>query len=140
MKVIIIAGSEKDNDHVEQLWGPLSALVGSRGYDWLEVEKHVCSAHKNPRQLLDLLNRFENESRVIFVTVAGRSNALSGMVAANTPHIVLACPPFASTADYAVDIHSTLRMPSDVPVLTVLMPGNCVQAVKRILKTWKEDK
>jgi|SRR5262252_8885321 len=140
MKLIIIAGSEKDSDHVEQIWGPLTALMGSRGYDWLEVEKHVCSAHKNPQHLLELLRRFEDEKRVIFITVAGRSNALSGMVAANTPHIVLACPPFASTADYMVDIHSTLRMPSDVPVLTVLAPGNCVQAVKSILKTWKEDK
>ena len=32
--------------------------------------------------------------KVVFVTVAGRSNALSGVVAANTHRPVIACPPF----------------------------------------------
>jgi 5-(carboxyamino)imidazole ribonucleotide mutase len=31
-----------------------------------------------------------------------------------------------------VNIHSTLQMPSNTPVLTVLDPGNCALAIKRI--------
>jgi 5-(carboxyamino)imidazole ribonucleotide mutase len=128
MILVIIAGSEKDKDHVEQIANPFR--------ESFPVSIHYCSAHKSPRELLEILGRFENEDQVVFVTVAGRSNALSGMVAANTPHIVIACPVFASVADYQVDIHSTLRMPSNVPVLTVLAPGNCVLAVKRIFASW----
>jgi 5-(carboxyamino)imidazole ribonucleotide mutase len=32
-----------------------------------------------------------------------------------------------------VNIHSTLQMPSNTPVLTVIDPGNCALAAKRIL-------
>jgi len=35
-----------------------------------------------------------------------------------------------------VNIHSTIQMPSNTPVLTVLDPGNCALAVKRIFGAW----
>jgi len=130
MKLVIIAGSVRDKDHVEQILQPLTDLP---------VSVHFLSAHKNPKELLELLGTFEKDEQVVFVTVAGRSNALSGMVAANTRHIVIACPVFATAADYQVDIHSTLRMPSDVPVLTVLAPGNCALAVRRIFDSWSKE-
>jgi len=130
MKLVIIAGSEKDREHVDQIRQPLNDLPNSVAY---------LSAHKNPRALLDFLADFEKQDRVVFVTVAGRSNALSGMVAANTRHIVIACPVFPTIADYQVDIHSTLRMPSNVPVLTVLAPGNCALAVRRIFDSWRQQ-
>ena len=44
----------------------------------------------------------------------------------------LGCPPFSDKADMLVNVHSTLQMPSKTPVLTVLDPGNCALAVKRI--------
>ena len=43
------------------------------------------------------------------------------------------CPPFSSKSDMLVNIHSTLQMPSNTPVLTVVDPGNCALAVKRYL-------
>ncbi len=42
-------------------------------------------------------------------------------------------PPFSDKADMLVNIHSTLQMPSNTPVLTVIDPGNCALAAKRIL-------
>jgi len=39
----------------------------------------------------------------------------------------------ADKTDMLVNIHSTLQMPSKTPVLTVLDPGNCADAVARIL-------
>ena len=33
-----------------------------------------------------------------------------------------------------VNIHSTLQMPSKTPVLTVLDPGNCAEAIARIFQ------
>ena len=66
------------------------------------------------------------------MTIAGRSNALSGFVAANSSFPTLACPPFQDKVDMLVNIHSTLQMPSKTPVMTVLDPVNCAEAVARI--------
>ena len=82
-----------------------------------------------------MIERYEKAvSKVIFVTVAGRSNALSGFVAANSSFPVIACPPFKDKLDYLINIHSTLQMPSKVPVMTVIDPENAVLAIERILR------
>ena len=74
-----------------------------------------------------------NEKKLVYITIAGRSNALSGFVAANSTFPTLGCPPFSDKSDMLVNIHSTLQMPSNTPVLTVIDPGNCALAAKRIL-------
>ena len=126
MKAVLILGSETDNDWAKQITDRLSGL----GVRW---EQHVASAHKTPRKVLEILDTNASERRLVYVTIAGRSNALSGFVAGNTKVPVLACPPFKDKVDMLVNVHSTLQMPSQVPVLTVLDPGNCADAVKRIL-------
>jgi 5-(carboxyamino)imidazole ribonucleotide mutase len=78
------------------------------------------------------LDSNSNENNIIYLTIAGRSNALSGFVGANSSFPTLACPPFSDKTDMLVNIHSTLQMPSNTPVLTVLDPGNCALAIKRI--------
>ena len=72
------------------------------------------------------------DRNVIFITIAGRSNALSGVVACNTKYPVIACPPFKDKQDYSVNIHSTLQMPSNTPTMTILEPINVVLACKKI--------
>jgi 5-(carboxyamino)imidazole ribonucleotide mutase len=83
--------------------------------------------------VLEILNTNKDGKDIVYITIAGRSNALSGFVAANSEFPTLGCPPFADKADMLVNIHSTLQMPSNTPVLTVIDPGNCALAVKRIL-------
>ena len=61
------------------------------------------------------------------------SNALSGVVSANTQYPVIACPPFRDNVDMMINIHSSLQMPSNIPVLTILNPENCALAVKNII-------
>jgi len=97
-------------------------------------QQHVASAHKEPRKVLEILDGHANEPGVVYVTIAGRSNALSGFVAANSSAPTLACPPFKDKTDMLVNVHSTLQMPSKTPVLTVLDPGNCAEAVARIVR------
>jgi 5-(carboxyamino)imidazole ribonucleotide mutase len=99
------------------------------GITW---EQHAASAHKQPLKVLDILTANKDEKDIVYITIAGRSNALSGFVAANSKFPTLGCPPFSDKADMLVNIHSTLQMPSNTPVLTVLDPGNCALAVKRI--------
>ncbi|MFA6458517.1 MAG: AIR carboxylase family protein [Patescibacteria group bacterium] len=126
MKAILILGSEVDQSHADKI---IAALDERK----IPHETFVASAHKKTREVLDIVAKFEKE-KVVFVTIAGRSNALSGVVAANSSKPVLACPPFKDKNDYLINIHSTLQMPSGTPVLTILDPANCAEAVARILK------
>jgi 5-(carboxyamino)imidazole ribonucleotide mutase len=125
MTAYIICGSESDSWFAKQIIQSLSAYN-------IESEVHYISAHKSPHQVLYLLGEFANTKKYVIITVAGRSNALSGVVAANTTVPVIACPPFKDNIDMLVNIQSTLQMPSKVPVLTILDPGNCAYSVKRI--------
>lgn len=127
MKTVLILGSETDAGWAAKITDRLTEL----GIKW---EQHVASAHKQPRRVLEILDANAGQSGVVYVTIAGRSNALSGFVAANSSFPTLACPPFADKVDMMVNINSTLQMPSKTPVLTVLDPGNCAEAIARIMR------
>ena len=92
-------------------------------------------AAKKTKQLLEILDKYNmNKTRkIIFVTVAGMSNALSGVVTCNTHHPVIACPPHSDKIDMLTNINSTLQMPSKVPVATILQAENCVLFCKKIV-------
>ena len=125
MKTVIIMGSTSDEPHAKKITDKLDEY----NIDW---EQHAASAHKQPLKVLEILKANEDSKDIIYITIAGRSNALSGFVAANSNFPTLGCPPFSDKADMLVNIHSTLQMPSSTPVLTVVDPGNCALAVKRI--------
>lgn len=124
--IAILAGSEADKWFTDQLVAEAEKLN-------IPTKVHFGSAHKIPRQVLDTVDSYSNQ-KMVFITVAGRSNALSGVVAANTKKPVIACPPFKDKMDFMVNINSTLQMPSGTPVLTVLEPNNAVEAARRILE------
>ena len=125
MKVVLILGSTSDEGHALKITSSLDEF----GIAW---DQHVASAHKQPRKVLEILDANANEESLVYVTIAGRSNALSGFVAANSEFPTIGCPPFSDKVDMLVNIHSTLQMPSNTPVITVLDPGNCALAIKRI--------
>ena len=125
MKTVIIMGSTSDEPHAKKITDKLDEY----GITW---EQHAASAHKQPLKVLEILDANKDGDNIIYITIAGRSNALSGFVAANSEFPTLGCPPFSDKADMMVNIHSTLQMPSNTPVLTVIDPGNCALAVKRI--------
>ena len=125
MKAIIIMGSSADEPHAKKI----TAKLDEYKINW---EQHAASAHKQPLEVLKILENNKDKENIIYITIAGRSNALSGFVAANSNFPTLGCPPFSDKADMLVNIHSTLQMPSNTPVLTVIDPGNCALAVKRI--------
>ena len=124
MKAILILGSTSDEPHAQKITDKLTEFG-------IPFEQHVASAHKEAAKALAILEQYKNE-KVIFVTIAVRSNALSGFVAGNSNKPTIACPPFADKIDMLVNINSTLQMPSNVPVMTILEPGNVALAIKRI--------
>jgi phosphoribosylaminoimidazole carboxylase PurE protein len=126
MNAIVIMGSPSDREFVKQITDALEAL----GLTW---EARVASAHKTPNYLLDMLAEYESEDEPkVYITVAGRSNALSGMVDAAVAAPVIACPPYSGKFAGA-DIYSSLRAPSGVAPAVVLEPSNAALLAAKIL-------
>ncbi len=113
--VPILMGSKSDQKHAEKIINALEKFG-------IAAQIRVASAHKTPAYLLNVLQSYEADPRQkVYITIAGRSNALSGMVDAQVTSPVIACPP-PSEAFGGVDIFSSLRMPSGVAPAVVLDP------------------
>jgi phosphoribosylaminoimidazole-succinocarboxamide synthase len=126
--VVILAGSENDKEWCKEIEKCLEK-------EGVFSVTHYSSAHKETQKVLELLEDYEDQDRrIVYVTVAGMSNALSGVTACNVDAPVIACPPFKDKMDMMVNVNSTLQMPSKVPVMTILSPGNVAVAVSRIFK------
>jgi phosphoribosylaminoimidazole-succinocarboxamide synthase len=126
---LIIAGSESDAPHVDKIVDVLK----QHNIPYTTI---FASAHKQPKVVMDLIDEYnQSVEPVVCITIAGRSNALSGVVASNLKWPVIACPPFKDYSDYLANIHSSLQMPSKVPSMTVIDPGNAALATIRILQT-----
>lgn len=124
--VVILMGSKSDAPFVERITAALDELG-------VAYERRVASAHKSARYLLDLLSDYEAGGQVgVYITVAGRSNALSGMVDANVAAPVIACPPYSDKFGGA-DLFSSLRMPSGVAPALVLEPAGAALLAAKIL-------
>jgi 5-(carboxyamino)imidazole ribonucleotide mutase len=97
----------------------------------VNYEFRVASAHKTPENVLAVLKEFEKEN-VVYVTVAGRSNALSAFVDANTSKPVIACPPYSEKFGGA-DLFSSLRVPSGIGSVVTIEPEGAAIAAAKIL-------
>ena len=128
-KAVVLMGSEKDLEFCREIAKHLKALG-------VEYAFRVASAHKTPEQVLKILKEFEKE-KIVYVTVAGRSNALSAFVDANTSKPVIACPPYSEKFGGA-DIYSSLRVPSGIGSLVTVEPEGAAIAAAKILAL--EDK
>jgi 5-(carboxyamino)imidazole ribonucleotide mutase len=121
-KVIIIMGSERDLDFSREIAKYLKLLAVS-------YEFRVASAHKTPEKVLEIIKEYEKE-KIIYITVAGRSNALSAFIDGNTTKPVIACPPYSEKFGGA-DILSSLRVPSGIgSVVTIESDGAAIAAAK----------
>jgi 5-(carboxyamino)imidazole ribonucleotide mutase/phosphoribosylaminoimidazole-succinocarboxamide synthase len=123
--VPIIMGSPSDMSHAEAVGEALSALG-------IAFEIRVASAHKVPAYALEILQAYEADPRPkVYITIAGRSNALSGFVDAQVSAPVIACPPPSSSFGGA-DVYSSLRMPSGVAPAVVLEAQNAALLAAKI--------
>ena len=121
-QAVIVMGSQRDLEFCQQIAKHLKQL----GVDYVF---RVASAHKTPDKVLAILKEFE-KTNVVYVTVAGRSNALSAFVDANTVKPVIACPPYSEKFGGS-DVFSSLRVPSGIgSVLTIEPEGAAIAAAK----------
>lgn len=124
--VVIVMGSTGDLEHCQKI------ADACKQYG-LETILHVGSAHKTPEHVLALLRVYESDPRPkVYITVAGRSNALSGFTDGAVSAPVIACP-LPSEAFRSTDVYSSLRMPSGIAPAVVIEPANAALLAAKIL-------
>ena len=106
--IAILIGSESDKHIAERT----SKVLDDAGMDY---EIHVLSAHRNPKELEDYMQR--TDARV-FIAIAGLSAALPGVVASRTRKPVIGVP-VSSKLGGLDALLSIVQMPKGVPVACV---------------------
>jgi phosphoribosylaminoimidazole carboxylase PurE protein len=127
MKVTLLLGSKSDTEYADKITKVLSEFD-------IPSEIVVASAHKVPEMVVDIIEKLNADPQPqVIITVVGMSNGLAGVAAASLVHPVVNCPPHDNLEEYMIDIHSSLRMPSEVPVMTCMNYKNAAIAAAKIL-------
>lgn len=123
--VVILMGSKADMEHCTKISNACKEFG-------LDTVLRIGSAHKTPEHAVSLLREYEADPRPkVYVTVAGRSNALSGFTDGSVSAPVIACPP-PSESFGGADVYSSLRMPSGIAPAVVLEPVNAALLAAKI--------
>jgi 5-(carboxyamino)imidazole ribonucleotide mutase/phosphoribosylaminoimidazole-succinocarboxamide synthase len=124
--VVILMGSKSDLEFSQKI------KDGCKGFG-IEAVLRIGSAHKTAEHVLAILREYEVDGRPkVYITVAGRSNALSGFTDGLVNAPVIACPP-VNDAFGGADVLSSLRMPSGIAPAVVLEPVNAALLAAKIL-------
>jgi len=122
-RIILWRGSDKDKTEA------FSAALADLG-DLMTIVTR--SAHKEPVAAASTLHRMVQEvPDSVVIAYIGRSNGAGPILSALTTIPVITVP--ASVKEFPEDVWSSLRAPSNVPVMTVLEPSNAVLAALQIL-------
>jgi len=122
----IIMGSASDGAHADRI------AKGLDGYG-VPSRRYVASAHKTPLFALQKVHQLDSAlGQVVYITIAGRSNALSAFVDAATANPVIASPVLGSTWG-GMEVVSSLALPGGVASMVVLEPENAALAAAKIL-------
>jgi 5-(carboxyamino)imidazole ribonucleotide mutase len=118
---VIVAGSDSDRSHIEKLTAAL------RRYE-IPYQVRICSAHKDPLRLLELIQEYKGKA-LVWVAVAGGTDALSGTLAYHADQPVVSCPPNGF-------IESCLTNPPGSSNATVLSPRNVARFIAQVFSAY----
>ena len=109
-----------------------NTLADTGCWSFVKETMIVCSAHKEPVRADTLLrNSIQAIPDSVVVALIGMSNGAGPTLSANCIAPVITSP--ANVKEFPDDVWSSLRTPSNVPVMTVLNPKNAVLAALQIL-------
>lgn len=122
--IIFWRGSESDNLPVEMI-KEFENLVEFKGI--------IVSGHKSPEKAVEALEEIlaSYPEGGVIIPIVGMSNGLGPTLAARTSWPIIAVP--ATAKEVPEDVWSSLRLPSKVPMMTVLSAKNAVLAALNIL-------
>ncbi|OGG45533.1 hypothetical protein A2673_00795 [Candidatus Kaiserbacteria bacterium RIFCSPHIGHO2_01_FULL_50_13] len=124
-RIILWRGSESDN--VEEMVDLLSPHFPNEN-----IPVIICSVHKEPVAAASILYRLVQEvPDSVVIAYIGRSNGAGPVLSALSTIPVITVP--ASVKNFPDDVWSSLHVPSNVPVMTVLEPANAALAALQIL-------
>jgi len=127
-RIVALMGSKSDLSFAQRIGEFLH-----RESFTVKCEYTVSSAHRTPDILLGKLREYvESRDNIVLITVAGLSDALSGVAAGSTPYPVIACPPDIDTSGWT-KAFSSIVTPTGIPVLLASKPENAALAAVRIL-------
>jgi 5-(carboxyamino)imidazole ribonucleotide mutase len=133
-KIVVFMGSKRDYDFASRI----NKFLQQEDFD-IKCEYIVASAHKTPRRLLDKIENYEKAGgEIIFVTVAGLSDALSGIVAGSTKYPVIACPPDSEKYGHTKFFSSAVT-PRGVAVAYVPRPENAALSAAKMLALFDNE-
>ncbi|OGX88643.1 phosphoribosylaminoimidazolesuccinocarboxamide synthase [Hymenobacter glacialis] len=125
--VSIVMDSPADKEYCEEI---------RRQFDGYGVftQLRVASAHQNGEAIAGMAEIWNNSIEPgVIIAVAGLNNGLGGALAANVNVPVISCPPYKDYAELALNLNSSVIMPSGTPSLTVVRPDNAAQGALRAL-------
>ncbi|HEX6977653.1 MAG TPA: AIR carboxylase family protein [Patescibacteria group bacterium] len=122
---VILMGSEGDIEHVKKITKVLKELG-------VKYESQICSADKTTLDVLKIIDDCEfRTENIVFIAVAGRANALGGVLDGNTVLPVVSCPPIGDKFAEA-DLFSSLRKPSGVSGVLIIDPEGAALFVAKM--------
>jgi 5-(carboxyamino)imidazole ribonucleotide mutase len=127
-RIVVLMGSKSDLPFAHKV----GEFLKQEGFN-VDCEYVVSSAHRTPDILLQRLNEYESSGdNIVYVTIAGLSDALSGVVAGFSTYPVIACPP--DIEKYGpLKVFSSVMMPTGVPTMLVSKAENAALAAVKIL-------
>jgi len=127
-RIIVLMGSKSDLTFARKV----GEFLKQEGFN-VECEYVISSAHRTPDILLQKLEKQEKEGdHIVYVTIAGLSDALSGVTAGFSTCPVIACPPDIERYG-PMKTFSSVMTPIGVPVMLVSKPENAALAAVKIL-------
>ncbi len=112
VKVLILLGSSSD------LPVTVDGLLTLKRFG-VTHSLRICSAHRSPDRLHELVQDFERQGGQAYICVAGMSAHLAGVVASLTVKPVLAVPVFRPETAGLDALLSMGQMPKGIPVSTM---------------------
>ena len=116
MSVVLLMGSDSDYPRLE------SCVATLRSFD-VPVEARVMSAHRTPKQVVELVEGAPARGVKVFLCAAGSAAHLAGVVAAHTDLPVIGIPMDNPPLGGLDALLSTVQMPGGIPVATVAVGG-----------------
>ena len=127
-RLIIFMGSKRDFPFAKRI----TDFLTREGFS-IECKYNVASAHKTPSFLIEKLKRYEESGdHLVYISIAGLSDALSGVITGCTKYPVIACPPDLEKYGWS-KAFSSVMTPTGIPVMFVSTPENAALAALRIL-------
>ena len=135
-RIVVLLGSESDLPVTEKM-EPLCARLG------LTMRIEICSAHRQPDRLRQVIAEAEAGGTEVFVAAAGMAAHLPGVVASLTAKPVIGIPVAAGPLAGVDALLSIVQMPPGVPVATVAVGSagarNAVVLAARMLALKDDD-